>query len=158
MEIDNIVKPVLYLEIWLAIALVAVTVIVIYVIIVLTATAKRKPRTEPAVDATSFGYREQIRHKHMDAVQNLTRQAESGELSTSDLNQKLGVILRAFAAEYSGLNTKPMTLSELKRSQVPRELVAAIEQFYPIAFRNLAEKSDPAVSEKAALDVIDRWI
>jgi hypothetical protein len=132
--------------------------VAICLLVILIATRQRRLEPEPPIDLYSNEYRNSIRQKHMDAIEDLGELNQKGELSANDLNQKLGVILRAFASEYSGLDTRPLTLSELKRSDVPKELIAAIESFYPIAFRNLSEQGNPAVAVQAALDVIYRWI
>jgi len=157
-DFDNINPPVQYEPIWIQIFAIALAVIALYVIVTLIATKKKKPKAEPYIDRTSQAYRETVRKKHMDNIQQLRAEALSGDLKSSDLNQRLGVILRSFAAEYSGLNTRPMTLSELRRNNVPKELITAIEGFYPIAFRNLAEQGNPDVAVNAAMDVVYKWL
>ena len=153
----DILPPVQYQGIWLTIFFIALGALVLYVLLVLLFTRKKKQQTARQLDVNSQEYKETIRRKHMTNIEALRASTLTGELSAADLNQRLGVILRSFAAEYSGMNTRPMTLSELKRNNIPSDLISAIEAFYPIAFRNLSQKGDPNVAVQAALDVIYRW-
>lgn len=157
MDFENINPPVVYESVWLIIFFCALAFIILYVGGVLLFTRKRKPSVQAPVDKSSLSYKESVRKKHMDNIQTLKQESINGGLSSSDLNQRLGVILRSFAAEYSGFNTRPMTLSELRRNNVPKELVDAVESFYPIAFRNLSEGGSPEVAVQAAMDVIYKW-
>ena len=152
----DIIPPTTYQPLWTVIALVALGFVLLYVLVLVLATLPRREKVaaERRVPALRG---EAARQQCMNDIDQLAADHAAGKYNASEVTQKLGVILRAFAADYSGLRTKPMTLAELKRAGVPASLVHAIESFYPVAFGVMMEQESPAVALAHAKEIVYTW-
>lgn len=157
MDYDNIAPPVQYESVWMWILISSLLVLSIYYLVTLLATRKKKALPAVHIDRNSLQFRAVVRNRHMEAISALHKEYLDGNMTAEVLTQRLGVVLRSFAAEYSGMGTRTMTLTEMKRNPIPKNLVDAIEAYYPIAFKNLAESGDPSFAIQKAKDVINTW-
>jgi hypothetical protein len=152
----DIIPPTTYNIFWVWVATAVTAFVCVYVATLLIATMPRKPRVAtPTPTPVLRG--EAARQHCMVAIDQLAADHAAGKYNASQVTQQLGVILRAFAADYSGLRTRPMTLTELQRAGVPSGLVQAIESFYPVAFGVMMEKESPAAALAHAKELVYRW-
>lgn len=150
------VPPAQYSTIWLVIALVTVAGAVLLVIAAVRLTRARPRPVEPS-DASWMPVidRAGLRDRYLVMIDAAEHDHGSGRMSTRELHQQLGFLLRQFAFEADGIRAPNMTLTDLRAARLD-PLGDAVSRLYPGEFGAAAIASvDDSV--QGARRVVSSW-
>lgn len=163
MPVDELNDPVLY-SWWVPVlGVVLVALAVAYVVWAVRHT-RRRPEQDvpPAPPVRQLGPYDDpyasVRPVYLAKVDALEQRFDAGELDARALHLELSAVVREFGTVRRGVDTRVLTLSDLRRVDGARSLANLIETYYRPAFARYGAVG--ASTERAlegAREVISRW-
>jgi len=141
---------------WLVLGLAGLALVVGWYVFVVRFSARRLPPAQRAALASARpADLLDTKKKYLALIDEVEAASADGRLSERGVHSRLSLLLRFFAHETNGVDTHVMTLADLRESNLP-QLVGAVEQYYPPAFR-LEHPGDPARAVATARDLVSSW-
>lgn len=152
---DLLYPPIQYSGGWLLLLLAAVLLAIAAGVAI--AVLRRPQRPVTASVAPPAVVLQQLRAEYLARIDDVDRRARAGELDARRAHAELSRLLRAFVAEYSGIEAPVMTLPDLVDRGVHPALLDVISRFTnPSIFRR-RPPVDPALGAEAARTAVNAW-
>lgn len=161
MPVDELYDPVLY-SWWVPVVGVLLVAAAVGYVIWAVRSTRRRPAPPPPPAAPVLASRGDpyaaVRPLYLSKVDVLEQRFTAGELDARALHLELSAVVRDFGTVRRGLDTRVLTLSDLRRLTGTRDLANLIETYYRPAF---ARYGTVGASTERAIDgarrVISRW-
>ena len=152
---DLLYPPAQYDGGWLLLLLGIILVVILAGVLVAVLTRPRRLAATPQVHPEAVLV--QLRGEYLARIDDIDRRARSGEIDARRAHGELSRLMRAFVAEYSGLEAPVLTLQDLVARGVHPALIDALGRFsYPSLFRR-QPPVDPVLGAEAARQVVHTW-
>lgn len=122
--------PVQFSPVWALLGLAILVLSLVWFVAVPLLTRARKIPVERPQQVPDLAT---VRIRYLTLIDEVQASHERFELTAREAHQRLSALVRAFAHESSVHPASSMTLSELKRLELPR-LAGAVEKMYPAEF------------------------
>jgi hypothetical protein len=150
---DGFYPPVQYSAVWVVIGILILLLIAGWYVFVWVSTRRRREQIVPDPLAGTLPPTS-VRDTYLRLIDDVQRAHHEGSLSFGDAHQRLGLIVREFAAQARGIRAPYMTLDDLRAHQLT-PLSATVGELYPGAFSGHETGSVAAAAERARRLVIE---
>lgn len=142
---------------WLVLGIGLLLVIVAWYVLLpfIVRGVTREPAAPPPIPPRPLTPLQLAKQVAFDRIMVVEGAVGDGAMDVRDAHLELSAILRDFATQVTGVDARPMTLTELRASSL-EQVAAVVATYYPIAF-GISEHSQLGTAATDAKGVLSAW-